>query len=245
LAKRRAKLLDQDFKPENYPRKIQPGYFFFENPMKENFHFEILDEKRRKIYPLLSFLTGHNFYLAGGTALALQLGHRTSVDFDFYSPKNFKKGAILKLIKKNIPQLKLKVLRDFDDTFEAVLEGEVNISFFYYGYPMLEKFVPMNGLKVASVADIAAMKIIAITQRGKRRDFVDIYYLLKIYSLEEIFNFTQRKFKEFDIYNGLRGLVYFDEAEDDLEINRIKVLNQKLNWKDVRKKIVDSVKEFS
>jgi len=176
--------------------------------------------------------------------LALQLGHRTSVDFDFYSPKSFRKGAILKLIKKNISKIKLKVLRDFDDTFEVILENEVNVSFFYYDYPMLEKFIPRSGLRIASVPDIAAMKIIAIAQRGKRRDFIDIYYLLKIYPLKKILGFTQKKFKEFDIYNGLRGLVYFDEAEDDLEINRIKIFDHKLNWEEVKEEILKEVKEF-
>jgi hypothetical protein len=89
------------------------------------------------------------------------------------------------------------------------------------------------------------MKIIAITQRGKRRDFVDVYYLLKIYSLEEILEFTQRKFKEFDIYNGLKGLVYFEEAEDDLEIDRMRVFDQSLDWKKIKDRITDSVKKFA
>lgn len=213
--------------------------------MKEKIHFEILDKKGREIFSLLSFLIKQNFYLAGGTALALQLGHRTSVDFDFYSPKSFRRGYILKLIKKNIPKINLKVLRDFDDTFEAVFGNEANISFFCYDYPMLEKLVSADGLNMASVPDIAAMKIIAITQRGRKRDFIDVYYLLKNYSLEEIFDFTQKKFKEFDIYNGLKGLVYFDEAEDDLEINRIKIFNHKLSWKEVKKKIIDSVRKIA
>ena len=212
--------------------------------MLNNIHLGILDEKGKEIFPLLSFVSKSGFYLAGGTALALQLGHRTSLDFDFYSQRSFKKGKLRQLLKENMLAAKIKVLQDTDDTFETMVDKKINISFFHYDYPMLEKFINVQGILLASLKDIAAMKIVAISQRGKRRDFIDIFYLLNIFSLEEILKFTQKKYTEFDIYHGLRGLVYFKDADDDPEVDRIRIFNKKLTWEKVKTEILKKVKEF-
>lgn len=212
--------------------------------MLNNIHWKTLDEEGKKIFPLLSFVSKSGFYLVGGTALALQLGHRTSLDFDFCSPKSFAKGVIRRLLKKNIPEVKIKVLQDMDDTFEAVLDKKINTSFFHYDYLMLERFVNVQGILIASIKDIAAMKMIAISQRGKRRDFIDIYYLLNVYSLEQILKFVQKKYEEFDIYHGLRGLVYFNDADNEPEVSRIKISDKKLTWEKVKTEILKKVKKF-
>jgi len=213
--------------------------------MQNKIYWEILNKSQKEILPKLSILRGLGAYLAGGTALTLQIGHRTSVDFDFYTPKRFGGGTLEKLIKKNLPKCRIKILRDTNDTFEAILNSQVRLSLFYYDYKLLKNPVIAENIPIISLEDIAAMKLIAISQRGKRRDFVDFYYLLKIFDLRQIMQATEKKYPAFDIYHGLKGLLYFKDADDDLEISRIKIFDKKLSWKKVKREIEKKVKEFN
>ncbi len=95
-------------------------------------------------------------------------------------------------------------------------------------------------IKLASKEDISAMKIIAISQRGKRRDFIDIYFLIRIYGLKKVLEFTQQKYPMFNIYVGLQGLVYFRDAKQDIELKRFRLL-RKIIWKEVKEHIVEEV----
>jgi len=212
--------------------------------MQNKFYWEILSKPQKEVLPKLSFLRGIKSYLAGGTALALRLGHRTSVDFDFYTPKHFDGGMLRRLIKKTLPGLKIKIIRDTDDTFDAVLDNGAKLSLFYYPYKLLKKPANFKNTAIVSLEDIAAMKLIAITQRGKRRDFIDFYYLLKIFNLRQIMEATEKKYPEFDRYHGLRSLLYFKDADDDSEISRIKVFDNELSWKKIKIEIEKEVKKF-
>lgn len=207
-------------------------------------HLEVLGRERLKLLNELSFLSKAGCYLAGGTALALQLGHRTSVDFDFYIKKHFKKNTLGDLFDNNLAHWPLKILRDFDDTFEVQVEKDIHLSCFYYRYPLLEKCIDISGVKAASIADIAAMKLVAISQRGKRRDFVDMYYLINNFGLRKVLDWTSEKFPQFDIYSGLRGLLYFDDADNDAEIMRIKVFDKSVKWPLVKKFIKKEAQKF-
>jgi len=213
--------------------------------MQNKIFWEILNKPQKQFLPKLSFLRALGAYLAGGTALALQIGHRNSIDFDFYTPKHFRSGTLEKLIKKNLPECRVKILRDTNDTFEAILNSQVRLSLFYYDYKLLKNPVIAENIPIISLEDIAAMKLIAISQRGKRRDFVDFYYLLKIFDLRQIMQATEKKYPAFDIYHGLKGLLYFKDADDDLEISRIKIFDKKLSWKKVKREIEKKVKEFN
>lgn len=212
--------------------------------MPNKIYWEILNKTQKEVLSKLSFLDNIKAYLAGGTALALQIGHRTSVDFDFYTAEHFKKGSIVKIIKKSSPPLKIKIIWDVDDTFEVVLNSRVRFSLFYYSYKLLKETVAVENIAVASLEDLAAMKLIAISQRGKRRDFIDFYYLLKIFELRQIMRTTEKKYPDFDIYNGLRGLLYFKDADDDSEISRVKIFNKKISWQEIKKEIEKKVREF-
>jgi len=210
----------------------------------QKIYLNILDHKRLEILQLLSFTEKFEMYLAGGTALALQIGHRTSVDFDFYSPKKFKRGELFKHFRLAFPsKYGIKIIRDFDDTFEIDISG-VHLSCFYYPYKLIKKTIEIEGVKTSSIEDIAAMKLVAISQRGKRRDFVDMYYLMQKLGLENILALTEKKFPQFDIYSGLRGLLYFTDADQDREISRIKVFDQKLSWKKVKDYLQKKVSEL-
>lgn len=203
-------------------------------------HWEVLDQKRKKILMRLGFLKKHGFYMAGGTALALQIAHRTSLDFDFYTKKEFDAR---------------KLREEFDEKFRKVQEiyiaqdtlgldaGGIKMSFFRYPYGLIRPCVQTENICLASKQDIAAMKILAISQRGKRRDFIDIYFLLKEFGLREIMEFTKEKYPMFNIYVGLQGLIYFEDAEDDPEKHRFKML-RKINWREIKKYIIKEANIF-
>ncbi|MEK7451182.1 MAG: nucleotidyl transferase AbiEii/AbiGii toxin family protein [Patescibacteria group bacterium] len=155
-------------------------------------------------------------YLAGGTALALQIGHRISIDLDFFTQQEFNETEL---------STKLSSLPEFvqDGTAQWTVWGKIGktkFSMFYYKYPLLEETVPFEGLQLASLADIAAMKIHAIEDRGTRRDFVDVYFLSKKYTLEEMLGFYQKKYAvlEDHLYSILRSLDYFEDAEQEKQM---------------------------
>lgn len=200
-------------------------------------YLHILDRKRRNILKKLGILKKYVFYLAGGTALALHIGHLTSLDFDFYTEKPFDPS---------------KLREEFDRVFKKVreiyiaddrLELEVNnimISFFKYPYPLIRPLEKLEGIDIASKEDIAAMKMIAFSQRGKRRDFIDIYFIIKEIGLKNILEFTKKKYPMFNIYVGLQGLVYFRDADNDLEKDRFRMLKD-VRWQDIKNYILKEI----
>ncbi|MBI4135571.1 nucleotidyl transferase AbiEii/AbiGii toxin family protein [Candidatus Uhrbacteria bacterium] len=204
----------------------------------------VLTKSQQAFFTQLGFTRGRGLYLAGGTALALQIQHRQSVDFDFYTSQHFRKGTLARLFRAHLQKYKLRVVRDIDDTFEMNVDPDIHLSCFYYGYPLLQTPRPIQGVFTTSLKDVAAMKIIAIAQRGRRRDFIDIYYLLQKFSLKEILRFTQEKYSYFDIYYGLRGLLYFEDADNDPDIERSMVFDRTLRWKNVKHFIINAVKEL-
>jgi predicted nucleotidyltransferase component of viral defense system len=151
--------------------------------------------------------------LVGGTSLALQYGHRNSVDLDFFGSLDddfiaFRDGlesiGHVSIIKET------QTIRIYD------IDG-VKIDFVDYSrYPWLADAIEEDGLRLASPKDIAAMKVNAIEGRGTRKDFVDIYFLLQHYSLNEILGFYQKKYPEHSLFRALMSLSYFDDAEKQM-----------------------------
>lgn len=200
---------------------------------------EILDRKRQKLLPQLAFSKKHGFYMAGGTALALQMGHQTSLDFAFYTPKKFDNKALLREIEK---RFKTAVLIETAEQTLIVKINEIEVSFFHYPYPLAFPLLNIEGVNLASKEDIAAMKIIAISDRGTKRDFIDIYFLLKEFPLEKIFEFIKKKYPNFNIYVGLRGLLYFADAEKKQK-RRLQLIRH-VSWPGVKKFLIKEVKDY-
>ncbi len=157
----------------------------------------------RAVYPetlgllkkIMTFESLQDFFLVGGTALALQLGHRISVDLDLFSNKNFYTNDILEELSKDFElnvvfrkkQNSLIVnarLKNTDSDF-------VKIDFVKYPYPLIKEIITIDGLRLSAIEDIIATKLSAIANRGAKKDFFDIYELLKIYTLADMFNFFQ------------------------------------------------------
>jgi len=180
-----------------------------------------------------------NFYLAGGTALALQLGHRKSIDLDLFSRKDFSTEE-LKTVLSQIG--KLKIYSEEKRTLNANLNG-VKISFLGYKYRMLFPLVEYSrSLKLASIQDIACMKIDAVSNRGSKKDFIDLYFLLKKYSLKEILSFFDKKYQEIEYsqLHILKSLIYFQDAEGD----PMPLMLKSADWDEVKKELRKNVKEF-
>lgn len=177
-----------------------------------------------------------NFYLAGGTALALQIGHRKSIDLVWFSRDSFSTNKL----KNSLKTLgKLKVDEEMEDTLNCSLDG-VKLSFFEYPYKVLFPFVDYSkNIKLADKRDIACMKINAASSRGSKKDFIDIYFLLKEYSLKELLELFNRKYKDID-YNRLhilKSLSYFEEAENE----PMPLMIKGVNWKEIKKEIIKKI----
>ncbi|OGM15249.1 hypothetical protein A2V56_04085 [Candidatus Woesebacteria bacterium RBG_19FT_COMBO_42_9] len=203
-------------------------------------YLQILNDRQLDLIKGLDFLGGE-VYLAGGTGLALQLGHRTSLDFDFYSKIRFDPQLLAASFQEKSKDLKINSI--VKDTLILTVDG-VSFSLFYYPYKMIGKKVKVESINVASIQDIAAMKLVAVAMRGKRRDFIDIYYLLKKYSLKDLLGFVKTKYPSFEEMMVLKGLIYFEDAEDEDLARGIKVLAKHFSWEDAKKKILQEVKRY-
>jgi hypothetical protein len=166
--------------------------------------------------------------LAGGTALAIQMGHRESIDLDWFSEGAFEIGKI----KGQLSELgKLRVEAEEVGTLHASLD-QVRVTFLNYPYSLLFPLIEFEGGLLADERDIAAMKLDAIASRGSKKDFIDLCFLLRKYSLEELLIFFKKKYQEVD-YNQLhllKSLSYFEDAEQDPMPKMLQVIN----WEEVK-----------
>ncbi len=207
--------------------------------MNEELHFEILPEEQLKLFKLLSEeLFIREFYLAGGTCLALYLGHRQSYDFDYFIPADFNTSQIINILT-SIGRYERG--NEEKNTINGMLNG-VRISFFGYKYNIIDDFMHYNSIRLAGIKDIAAMKLEAIAGRGSKKDFVDMFFLLKRFSLEQIFSFHTLKYGVglSNQYHHLKSLVYFNDADEEA----MPLMTSPLNWDKVKKHIAICARNF-
>jgi hypothetical protein len=145
-------------------------------------HKEILTEEQVKLLPLIGKFAS-DFYLVGGTALALQLGHRRSIDFDFFSPNSFDNIKIKQRISRVATITKIHL--DSEGEFTLRID-DIKATFFNYEYPIKHDIIFESYITMPDPLTIAAMKAYAMGQRSKWKDYADIYFVLKQYSLDQI-----------------------------------------------------------
>ena len=202
---------------------------------------EVLDKKRKKLLSQLIFLRKYGFYMAGGTALALQLGHRTSLDFDFYTEKKFDNEKLLRELEKRFKDIKL--IQNPEQTLIVKINRK-EISFFHYPYPLIYSLVRNKEIPpLASKKDIAATKVMAIIQRGTKRDFIDIYFLIKEFGLKEIFEIANKKYPSFNKYLALQALTYFEDAEKEKKKRKVTYIKE-VNWPKIKDFLIKTVSDF-
>jgi len=168
-------------------------------------------------------------YLAGGTALALHLGHRFSVDLDFFTQEVFDEKTLSGELNQ-LPEYKE------DGTAWRTVWGKVGktkFSLFYYQYPLIKKTITFEGIQILQKEDIAAMKIHALEDRGVKRDFFDLYFLAKEFTLEQMLKFYDQKYGilKDHLYIIIRSLKYFQDAEEDDDPKMI----EKVSWEEIKK----------
>ncbi|OGD94887.1 hypothetical protein A3F02_03660 [Candidatus Curtissbacteria bacterium RIFCSPHIGHO2_12_FULL_38_9b] len=205
------------------------------------FYPDILNKKQVKVFAKLKFLEKLGFYMAGGTALALQINHRTSLDFDFYNPKHFSSPDLYEKIENTFKNQAVKISQKKDTVFCKVYD--VDLSFFWYQYRLIEKPVLYQGILLASLEDIAAMKLVAVSHRPAKRDYIDIFYLLKKFTLKDLFSFANKKYPTFNSYYSQRALTYFEDIEDNNQ-RLIKVLDPDFSWQKTKDHIFTEVKKY-
>lgn len=176
-------------------------------------HYDILDPERKAILPKLATFKGE-FYLAGGTALALQIGHRDSLDFDFFSRQDIDTIKLFDQINETFAGSEIIKTQEEKNTLSVNI-GQVKLSFFTYTYKLVEELIEAEFVNLASIKDIACMKLSAITSRSALKDYVDLYFILKQYNLEDLLNSCKDKFPKLDIGLVLKSLVYFDDLVEE------------------------------
>lgn len=200
------------------------------------FHSEILSTETQKALRLLFNFREDNFYLGGGTALALELGHRISRDLDFFIPQHFNESQII----QTLSSLGRFQLEDKSEQTVIGILNEVKVSFLGYQYPLLLPLHKFEQIMVADVLDIACMKIDAIASRGTKRDFIDIYFVAKeVMSLSKILDKFKKKYaaSHYNIIHIHKSLVYFQDADGDPLPSMLK----SVDWEEVKKFFIQEV----
>jgi predicted nucleotidyltransferase component of viral defense system len=183
---------------------------------------------------------GDRFYLAGGTALSLQIGHRLSVDLDFFSPT------------EDIPTIRMgleKALAPFNVTLAdsswgnlVYLAKNVRVGFYGYGYPLVAPLIETKEVRLASIEDIALMKLDALLSRSARKDFYDLYFICQFIPLYQIFDHAPKKYpsiRDFETQT-IKRLVYFENAEAEADPSML----YHVDWKTVKEYFIIQAKEI-
>lgn len=176
------------------------------------------------------------FNLAGGTSLSLQIGHRISVDLDFFGDQTIDSFEILALVAK---YGKVTTLKSSKNILILDING-IKVDFVNYRYPILKPISTIEGIRLLSQADIGAMKLAAIAGRGRKRDFIDLYFLMQTYTLSTLLDFYNQKYADGSEMMVVRSLTFFDDAENDT----VPDLLQVAPWELVKETILNAVKKL-
>ena len=176
------------------------------------------------------------FYLVGGTALALQLNHRNSIDIDLFSMNEFQNDTIINFIKSR--QFDFDVKFNFKNTIIGFI-NTIKVDFITHAYPLVLPPITEEGITFLSLQDIAAMKLNAISNSGKRlKDFIDVYFLLEHFSLNEMIEFYTIKYPRFNPLIALKAINYFEDIDPAIDPPQ---LRKKLPLAKIKKRIEESV----
>ncbi|PIY96381.1 hypothetical protein COY65_00935 [Candidatus Jorgensenbacteria bacterium CG_4_10_14_0_8_um_filter_39_13] len=200
----------------------------------------LVNKEAKKLFPRFGKFS--DFYLVGGTALALQIGHRISVDFDFFSGNELPTGLLQK-IKRIFPDPAIEVIyREAREQITLLLD-RVKITFFHYSYPVIDRFVKYQGVPMATVREIAAMKAFSIGKRLSYKDYIDWYFLLKekYIDLKGVIALAEKKFNgDFNNRLFLGQLV----SISDVPILPIDFLRDAIDKKTVQNFLEKTVRNF-
>lgn len=200
------------------------------NSGKNNLIYSVLGDSRIELLEKLSVFKNH-FYLAGGTGLALQLGHRKSVDFDYFTSNEFENEKLINIVKKTFYGIKISVIQNELDTLTFLLNGSIKLSLFKLQYSNVMPLIKTEFFNLAQIPEIGVMKLLALF-RATYKDYLDIYFILQKYELAELLNLAKKKHPELDLGTYLRALLAYDDVDDfpisfmpGFEVNRNEVFD--------------------
>lgn len=180
----------------------------------------------------------NNFTLVGGTALALHLGHRISEDIDLFTWQRFDIDLLLEELSSHI-SFKIKVKTPIGT---HLFINDVKTDLVYFPAKPIREEINIDGVRLLGTEDLVAMKLNAIANRGAKKDFYDIYFLLQEFSIHDMVNLFKEKFKTQDVFGLSRSLSYFKDADKDSDITLLKQKN--LLWKEVKQKIIEETRKI-
>lgn len=175
--------------------------------------------------------------LVGGTALALQYGHRKSIDIDLFGKLAMDEYALSNAINQTG---EVTTLHKTTNINIYSING-IKVDIVDYPYPWIDEMISIDGMRLASPKDISAMKLAAIVGRGSKKDFVDLYVLLKRFSLQDLLGFYERKFADGSVFMVIKSLTYFDDAEKETENP---IILSDISWLQVKTSILNAHREF-
>lgn len=176
------------------------------------------------------------FFLVGGTALALQLGHRVSIDLDLFTVSDFDQDELLVSLKKEFDV----IVRVTSPSIFITEINNVKVDFVRFRYDFLFP-ISVDGIRMLDIRDIAPMKLDAVTKRGGKKDFYDIYFLLQKMPLQEILDLYLTKFQHSTLFHVIKSLTYFDDAEAQGDPI---VFDETTTWQKVKKMLEKEVKRL-
>ena len=184
-----------------------------------------------------------NFFLVGGTSLALQIDHRISVDIDLFSQDELFIQEIAGYLKQNHSG-KYQLLNSQKMIYQVVIEG-IKVDFVQHPFELVEPVFNNNQINYLGKKDIAAMKLHAIETTGNRaKDFVDIFFLLKEMSLEDMFKYYKKKYSTDNIFNAKRSLSFFDDVPEE-SWAEVRMIEAEIPVSMVKNTILNAIHEFN
>ena len=200
-------------------------------------HLETIEPKTLELLRKLQSLSiFENSRLVGGTALALQLGHRKSIDLDIFG----KIAATPEEIQETCSEVGSLEISKTSKNINIYWVDGIKVDCVNYPYEWLEECRVLDGVRLASISDIAAMKISAIINRGTKKDFIDLHFLLKAMSLNHILDLYDQKYTDGSRFIAIKSMTYFEDAESD----PMPYMFEDVTWEDVKKSIIAAVQKL-
>ena len=186
----------------------------------------------------------HQFNLVGGTALALQIGHRISVDIDMFSKSVFDNKQLKECLLENFQGHDISFDYEAKNTLIGSID-QIKVDFIRHSYPTIKETKTIEGIRLCSLEDIAAMKVSAITDNGTRiKDFVDLYYLLHHFKLDEIIQFYEQKYQSENSFHALKSITYFNDLDVE-SINNINFLkNKRIKFEKLKSILIKETEDY-
>lgn len=208
--------------------------------MKEIFWNTITEDMRLILNGFSQSEIAKSFYLAGGTALSLQLGHRLSVDLDYFSP--YEDIPTIRPSLENSLSTFPITLADSSWGNLVYIAKDVRVGFYGYGFPLIAPLVEIDGTRLASIEDIALMKLEAMLSRAARKDFYDLYFICKNITLKQLFKLSEQKYSSIRDFEAqvTKRLVYFENAESESALSLV----QKASWQTIKEYFIKQAKEI-